>query len=67
VDAIGNSINGPYLSPFFSSRDGRPSTILENPEGGGNNMHIDLNSAISLLQYNNMTTVDSVKSKNKVK
>ena len=61
VDSVGNSINGPYLSPFFSSRDGRPSTIMKNHEGAGN-MHIDLNSAISLLQYN-MVTVDSMKSK----
>lgn len=61
VDSVGNSINGPYLSPFFSSRDGRPSTIMKNHEGVGN-MQIDLNSAASLLQYN-MVTVDSMKSK----
>jgi hypothetical protein len=61
VDSVGNSINGPYLSPFFSSRDGRPSTILKN--GDSNMMHLDVNNAINLLQYNNMVTVDSIKSK----
>lgn len=60
VDSVGNSINGPYLSPFFSSRDGRPSTSLKSSEP---NMQLDMNSAISLLQYNNMVTVDSIKSK----
>lgn len=62
VDSVGNSISGPYLSPFFSSRDGRPSTILKHADIP-TNMQIDLNSAISLLQNNNMVTVDSVKSK----
>ena len=61
VDSMTNSINAPYLSPFFSSRDGRPSTILKNQDPG--NMHIDMNSAINLLQYNNMVTVDSMKSR----
>lgn len=61
VDSVGNSINGPYLSPFFSSRDGRPSTILKNVDPS--NMNLEINNAISLLQYNNMVTVDSIKSK----
>ncbi|CAI2369547.1 unnamed protein product [Moneuplotes crassus] len=61
VDSVATSINAPYLSPFFSSRDGRPSTIMKNQDP--NNMHIDMNSAINLLQYNNMVTVDSMKSK----
>lgn len=60
VDSVGNSINGPYLSPFFSSRDGRPTTILKNHDPS--NMHLDINSAINLCQYN-MVTVDSMKSK----
>lgn len=61
VDSVATSINAQYLSPFFSSRDGRPSTILKNHVPG--NMHIDMNSAIDLLQYNNMVTVDSMKAK----
>ena len=65
VDNVACSINAPYLSPFFSSRDGRPSTILKNHDPG--NMHIDMNSAINLLQYNNMVSVDSMKAKNRNK
>lgn len=61
VDSVATSINAQYLSPFFSSRDGRPPTILKNH--GPGNMQIDMNSAIDLLQYNNMVTVDSMKAK----
>jgi hypothetical protein len=61
VDAVANSINVQYLSPFFSSRDGRPSTILKNH--GPSHLNINMNSAIDLLQYKNMVTVDSVKAK----
>lgn len=61
VDSVGNSLNGPYLSPFFSSRDGRPTTILKNHDP--TQLHFDMNSAINLLQYNNMVTVESMKNK----
>ena len=65
VDSVGNSIGGPYLSPFFSSRDGRPSTILKHHDIP-TSMQIDMNSAISLLQHNNMVTVDSSKANKKL-
>jgi len=67
VDSVSNSISGPYLSPFFSSRDGRPFTILKHPDGVAN-LNLDQNSAISLIQNNNnMVTVDSMKANKKVK
>lgn len=61
VDSVSNSVNIQYQSPFFSSRDGRPSTIMKNYDP--TSMPIDTNSALNMLQYNNMVTVESVKSK----